>query len=51
MDAFYKDLYVVYFRKWLFNQQNKTYLVYNDPQDQDTVILEKRIFFVKLHLI
>ena len=48
MDAFYKELYVVYFRKWLFNQQNKTCIVYNDPQDQDTVILEEKNCLCKI---
>nr|WP_288542937.1 hypothetical protein [uncultured Faecalibacillus sp.] len=48
MDAFYKELYVVYFRKWLFNQQNKTCIVYNDPQNQDTVILEEKNCLCKI---
>lgn len=40
MDEFYKELYVIYFRKWIFQKQNKTCKVYVDPSDQDTLLLE-----------
>lgn len=40
MDEFYKELYVIYFRKWIFQKQNKTCRVYADPRDQDTLLLE-----------
>lgn len=40
MDEFYKELYVIYFRKWIFQKQNKTCKVYDDPSDQDTLLLE-----------
>lgn len=42
MDEFYKELYVVYFRKWIFQKQNKTCKVYVDPSDQDTLLLENK---------
>lgn len=40
MDEFYQELYVIYFRKWIFQKQNKTCKVYADPSDQDTLLLE-----------
>lgn len=40
MDEFYKELYVIYFRKWIFQKQNKACKVYADPSNQDTLLLE-----------
>lgn len=40
MDEFYKELYVIYFRKWIFQKKNKTCKVYADPSDQDILLLE-----------
>lgn len=55
MDEFYKELYVIYFRKWIFQKQNKACKVYTDPSNQDILLLENeyslgRVTFNK-HLI